>query len=102
MTATELLQKHGIKPNKSARAKAIVEERATEINKEIKETKGPSRNDLMLKAKENGIKNFRILNKAELQQVLDPGMPPEAMKAIVDVAIARWKAGWKAKEVAVA
>ena len=97
MTAKMLLEKHGIKPNKSVRSKMAIEERAAEIVKEKvaeKEAKGPSRNDLMLKAKEKGIKNFRILNKMELLQVLDPSMPPEAMKAIIDVAIARWKSGF--------
>ncbi len=100
-SAIEVLEKHGIKPNKTQKQNVVVEERAAEINKEIREEKGPSRNDLMLKAKASGIKNFRILNKEELKQVLDPGMPVEAMKAIVDVAIARWKSGFGNRSKAV-
>ena len=102
MTATQLLAKHGIKPNKSARAKAIVAERATEINKEIKVAKGPSRNDLMLKAKEAKIKYFRILSKKQLEIVLAERVHPDKIKAIQEEAVYAWKAGWKAKEVAVA
>ena len=100
MTAVELLKKHGIKPNKSAKAKVAIEERASEIVKEAvakKESKGPSRNDLMLKAKAAGIKNFRILNKEELFQVLDH--PGDAI-SVVEKAVARWKAGWGTKKVA--
>jgi len=67
--------------------KTAVAERASEIVK----TKGPSRNDLMLKAKAAGIKNFRILNKEELFQVLDH--PGDAI-SITEKAVTRWKAGW--------
>jgi hypothetical protein len=56
--------------------------------------KAESRAQLMAIAKEKGIKYFRILSKEELKQVLDPGVPIEAMKAIIDAAKERWQAGW--------
>ena len=56
-----------------------------------------SRNDLMLKAKDCGIKNFRVLNKAELTEVLGDGVTPERIQAVVASAVARWKSGWGTK-----
>jgi hypothetical protein len=88
--AIAILAKHGIKPSKSQKANKAVEERALEIVKE----KGPSRNDLMLKAKAKGIKNFRILNKEELTKVLVDSISPQEITVIVTAAIERWKAGW--------
>ena len=55
---------------------------------------GESRNDLMLKAKEKGIKNFRILNKEELLHILAKGITKQEIEAIISGAIARWKSGW--------
>ena len=102
-SAVATLEKYGIKASKSKRAQIAVEARASEI---VKETvakdvaKGPSRNDLMLKAKAAGIRNFRILNKEELFQVLDH--PGDAV-SVVEKAVTRWKSGWgtrKPKEAA--
>lgn len=56
--------------------------------------KGPSRNDLMLKAKAKGIKNFRILNKQELTEILAEGVSQEQVNKIVTQAVAHWKSGW--------
>ncbi len=56
-----------------------------------------SRNTLMLKAKERGIKNFRVLSKAELGQVLAEGVTQEQIDEVVSGAVARWKAGWGSK-----
>ena len=53
-----------------------------------------SRNDLMLRAKELGVKNFRVLNKAELVEVTDPACTPCQRDAVVAQAVARWKSGW--------
>jgi hypothetical protein len=53
-----------------------------------------SRNDLMLEAKAKGIKNFRILNKAELFKVLDPDTLQQEVDDIIKEAVARWKSGW--------
>lgn len=58
-----------------------------------------SRNELMQKAKEKGIKYFRIMTKEELFQVLDH--PGDIIK-IQESAQERWKSGWgkNKKEVA--
>jgi len=55
---------------------------------------GASRNELMIAAKERGIKNFRVLNKQELADVLKNIGDQKAVDAIVAGAVARWKAGW--------
>lgn len=57
-----------------------------------------TRQALMLKAKEKGIKNFRVLNKAELGLVLADGVTPEEITKIVSGAVARWKSGWGSKK----
>jgi len=56
--------------------------------------KGPSRNELMLQAKERDIKNFRVINKEELIEILKEGTTQERINEIVSGAVARWKAGW--------
>lgn len=94
MTATELLKKHGVKPNKNARAKKEVEKRAAEISKEKKSERGPSRAELMAQAREKGIKYFRILNKENLRKVLDPTVTAEEVNTIIKKAKEEWKAGW--------
>ena len=105
-SAGELLKKYGVKVNTNKRPKDPVAKRAAEIVKNLNEkvaAKGPSRNDLMLQAKAAGIKNFRILNKEELQKVLDPMTTGNNQIEIIRVAIERWKSGWgsrKPKEVA--
>ena len=101
MTAKALLEKYGIKPNKTKRSNEVVAQRAASIIKEKVATKGPSRNDLMLKAKAKGIKNFRILNKAEFHKVLDPATIQQEIDGIVADAVVRWKSGWgkRKKEV---
>ena len=57
-----------------------------------------TRQALMLLAKERGIRNFRVLNKAELAQVLADGITPEQIQEVVAGAVARWKAGWGTKK----
>ncbi len=59
-----------------------------------------TRQALMLLAKERGVKNFRVLNKAELTQVLADGVTPEQIQEVVAGAVARWKAGWGIKKKA--
>lgn len=56
--------------------------------------KEPTRNDLMLQAKAKGIKNFRVINKEELTEILKEGTTQERINEIVSGAVARWKAGW--------
>ena len=59
---------------------------------------GASRNELMLAAKDRGVKNFRVLNKQELADVLKNIGDQKAVDAIVTGAVARWKSGWGTKK----
>ena len=58
---------------------------------------GSTRQELMLQAKEKGVKNFRVLNKQELTDVLANIGDQAKVDAIVSEAVARWKAGWGKK-----
>ena len=58
-----------------------------------------SRNELMLIAKERGIKNFRILNKEELGKVLRDKATDDEIQKVVNSAVDRWKSGWGSKKV---
>jgi hypothetical protein len=60
--------------------------------------KQETRQAMMLEAKARGIKNFRILNKAELGFVLCEGQSKENILVCVGSAVARWKAGWGKKK----
>ena len=53
-----------------------------------------SRNDLMLIAKDRGIKNYRVLNKEELMHVTAEGITQQEIDALVAGAVKRWKSGW--------
>ena len=55
---------------------------------------GASRNELMIAAKEKGVKNFRVLSKQELSDVLKNIGDQKTVDAIVAGAVARWKSGW--------
>jgi hypothetical protein len=55
---------------------------------------GASHNELMMTAKERGVKNFRVLNKQELTDVLKNIGDQKAVDAIVAGAVTRWKSGW--------
>ena len=57
-----------------------------------------TRQALMMLAKERGIRNFRVLNKSELEQVLTEGVTPERIQEVVTGAVTRWKAGWGTKK----
>ena len=48
----------------------------------------------MLAAKERGVKNFRVLSKQELAEVLKNIGDQKAVDVIVADAVARWKSGW--------
>ena len=65
--------------------------------KKIEPIVNESRNALMLRAKDRGIKNFRVLNKAELGQVLADSVTQAQIDEVVAGAVARWKAGWGSK-----
>jgi hypothetical protein len=55
---------------------------------------GASRNELMMAAKERGVKNFRVLSKQELSDILKNIGDQKAVDAIVAGAVTRWKSGW--------
>jgi len=61
-------------------------------------SKRPSRNELMLEAKAKGIKNFRVINKQELVEILKKDTTQERINEIISGAVARWKAGWGKKK----
>lgn len=63
---------------------------------EKKEVSGQSRNELMLEVKSRGIKNFRVMNKAELAEIV-AGAKPERIEEIGKEAVERWKSGWSKK-----
>ena len=63
------------------------------------ERKEKSRNELMLIAKDRGIKNFRILNKNELMHILAEGITQQEIDALVANAVDRWKSGWGSRKV---
>lgn len=74
---------------KKAKKQKVVEPKV-----EVKQT----RNALMLEAKARGIKNFRVLNKEELQRVLADGVTQDQINEVVAGAVSRWKAGWGTKK----
>ncbi len=56
---------------------------------------GPTRNSLMLEAKKRGIKYFRVMNRAELEQVLKAKVTQEEILQVGQAAKERWQTGWK-------
>ncbi|MCM8797641.1 MAG: hypothetical protein NC923_07210 [Candidatus Omnitrophica bacterium] len=86
-------------------AKKVKKENAVSVKKSAPEMQaspkegivmhaGASRNELMMTAKEKGVKNFRVLNKQELTDILKNIGDQKAVDAIVAGAVARWKSGW--------
>lgn len=69
---------------------------ANASKKKVKDD-GPTRNELMLAVKAKKIANFRVMNKAELAEVLKPGTTPSRIKEIQEIAVKRWKSGWTSK-----
>lgn len=88
---------YGKKSAKNKGAKKDVENgRITEAMAPVLTKK--SRNDLMIEAKTKGIKNFRVLNKAELGLILVDGVTQDQIDKVVSGAVARWKSGWGSKK----
>lgn len=79
---------------KSKKREDLMAKRMRAKQAEVKQEAKENRNDLMLQAKEKGIKNFRVLNKEELQKVLNPKATKEAIEKVIQGAVARWKSGW--------
>jgi hypothetical protein len=82
------------KQEKKKQKKAATRTQVAAAQPKAKET----RQVLMLKAKERGIKNFRILNKDELMHILAEGITQQEIDALVAGAVARWKSGWGTKK----
>ena len=84
---------------KATKKKAVESKRVSVVNSPSPKEgiilhAGASRNELMMTAKERGVKNFRVLNKQELTDVLKNIGDQKAVDAIVAGAVARWKSGW--------
>lgn len=70
--------------------KKVVTKKATAPN--VETNGGSSRNDLMLEVKSHSIKQFRVMNKAELAEIVN-GATPQRIEEIQKMAVDRWKAG---------
>ena len=91
-------QKQKAKKQKAVEQKKASAERSPSPKEGIVMHAGASRNELMMTAKERGVKNFRVLNKQELSDVLKNIGDQKAVDAIVAGAVARWKSGWGSKK----
>ena len=87
------------KKQKGSESKKTAAEVPASLKEGIVLHAGASRNELMLAAKDRGVKNFRVLNKQELADVLKNIGDQKAVDAIVAGAVARWKSGWGKKKV---
>ena len=92
-------QKQKGKKQKAVKDKKVSAESSPSPKEGIILHAGASRNELMITAKDRGIKNFRVLNKQELTDVLKNIGDQKAVDAIVAGAVARWKSGWGKKTV---
>jgi len=78
----------------------VKETRKTEATKAyIRKAKGdgPSRNELMEAVRAKKVKNFRVMNKEELAEVVKDGTMASRIKEIQETAVKRWKSGWKSQ-----
>ena len=83
---------------KKAAAKTAAKQAAKPAPKPEKEAVlGQSRNQLMEEVKSRGIKNFRVMNKAELAEIV-AGAKEDRIKEIGEEAVKRWKSGWGTKK----
>lgn len=90
--------KQKAKKQKAVRAKKVSPDTSPSPKEGIIMHAGATRNELMMTAKGRGIKNFRVLNKQELTDVLKNIGDQKAVDAIVAGAVARWKAGWSKRK----
>jgi len=78
----------------------VKETRKAEATKaSIQKTKGdgPSRNELMEAVRARKVKNFRVMNKQELAEVIKDDTTVSRIKEIQEAAVKRWKSGWKSQ-----
>ena len=87
-------QKQKPKKQKAVEQKKASDEKSPSPKEGIVMHAGASRNELMMTAKGRGVKNFRVLNKQELSDVLKNIGDQKAVDAIVAGAVARLKSGW--------
>lgn len=73
--------------------KANVAKERTENERTDTSVNGASRKDLMDAVQRLGVKNFRVMNKAELLMIVN-GATPVQIEAIQLAAVTRWKSGW--------
>lgn len=92
------MAKQKSKEQKAVKGKSVLAENAPSPKEGIVMHAGATRNELMLAAKDRGVKNFRVLNKQELGEVLKNIGDQKAVGAIVAGAVVRWKAGWGSKK----
>ena len=78
-------------------SKKKTKDKAAPVKVEKSETKGQSRNQLMAEVQRRGIKNFRVMNKEELEMIVG-GAPVAQIEAIQLAAVTRWKSGWGKKK----
>lgn len=86
--------KQKTKKQKVVKEKKISAENSPSPKESIVMHAGASRNELMMTAKERGVKNFRVLNKQELMDVLKNIGDQKTVNQIVAGAVDRWKSGW--------
>lgn len=87
--------------DKGEKGYEVKETRKTEAAKASKKkTKGdgPTRNELMEAVKAKKVKNFRVMNKEELAEILKPGTTESRIREIQETAVARWKSGWTSQK----
>lgn len=95
---TEKLTLDQARGGKAAKKKSVSHISVTTTSTEM--PLGETRESLMLKAKERGIKYFRILNKQELADILKLTLDEDRSTAddIVARARGRWKSGWGSRK----
>ena len=59
---------------------------------------GTTRNELMEAVRAKQVKNFRVMNKEELAEVLKDGTTASRIKEIQETAVKRWKSGWASQK----
>jgi len=103
------LERLGFKPELTNREDKMAKKKKTVVKAAAKpetkpaakveavETQGRSRNQLMEVVKSRGIKNFRVMNKAELREIVN-GASQTRISEIQVEAVSRWKSGWGKKK----
>jgi hypothetical protein len=93
-----VLERMGFKTEEETMAKkkkAAAKPAPVKVEKAV--TEGQSRNQLMEVVKSRGIKNFRVMNKVELAEIVG-GAKADRVAEIQKQAVERWKSGWGKKK----